>query len=153
MTQQKCDYRMAQPGMARDVQTVLLRPVSKADDMSTPTEWAGEWANRHCDAWHPGTRDDCEHCQEMIRLYGPMPSKELMWSLERPQAPERTKEAIPETLRWQVWERDNFTCQRCGSRQRLSVDHIIPESRGGALDLSNLQTLCRSCNSSKGAKC
>lgn len=59
---------------------------------------------------------------------------------------------IPAALRWAVWERDNFTCQRCGSRRSLAVDHVKPESKGGELVLDNLQTLCRSCNSSKGVR-
>lgn len=61
------------------------------------------------------------------------------------------KEWIAASLRWEVWERDNFTCRRCGVRRDLSVDHIVPESKGGPTTLSNLQTLCRKCNSSKGA--
>ena len=51
--------------------------------------------------------------------------------------------------RWDVWERDNFTCQWCGVRRDLSVDHIVPRSKLGATTLDNLQTLCRSCNSKK----
>ena len=62
------------------------------------------------------------------------------------------KQPIPVALRWQVFERDNFTCQKCGSRQFLSADHIIPESKGGPTILENLQTLCRSCNSRKGTQ-
>ena len=62
------------------------------------------------------------------------------------------KEYIPSKLKWQVWERDNYTCQICGSRKNLSVDHILAESKGGKLKLDNLQTLCRSCNSRKGNK-
>lgn len=57
---------------------------------------------------------------------------------------------IPVALRWAIWERDNFTCKKCGKRQFLSVDHIRPASRGGLLDESNLQTLCSRCNSVKG---
>lgn len=62
------------------------------------------------------------------------------------------KQTIPREIRWQVWERDNFTCQKCGSRRYLTVDHIFPESKGGTLDIDNLQTLCRLCNSKKGNK-
>jgi hypothetical protein len=62
------------------------------------------------------------------------------------------KRSIPADLRWAVWERDNFTCQFCGTRRRLSVDHIIPESQGGKTELDNLQTLCVPCNSSKGTR-
>lgn len=60
------------------------------------------------------------------------------------------KEAIPPSLRWEVWEQDNFTCQICGSRQFLTIDHIIPESKGGKTEKDNLQTLCKPCNSKKG---
>lgn len=62
------------------------------------------------------------------------------------------KVPIPMDLRWRVWERDNFTCLGCGTRRRLSVDHILAESLGGTLRLDNLQTLCCSCNSKKGAR-
>lgn len=60
------------------------------------------------------------------------------------------KKKISSKIRWAVWERDNFTCQVCGTRKNLSIDHIHPESKGGTLDLSNLQTLCCRCNSLKG---
>ncbi len=70
-----------------------------------------------------------------------------------PPLPEPFKKLpIPSELRWQVWERDNFTCVHCGARRDLSVGHLKPESRGGTLDLDNLQTLCRSCNSRKGTR-
>lgn len=69
-----------------------------------------------------------------------------------PSRDERKKEPIPAELRWRVWERDEFTCRNCGARQHLSVDHVIPESAGGPMTLDNLQTLCKRCNSSKGAK-
>jgi hypothetical protein len=66
--------------------------------------------------------------------------------------PPEPKAVIPQHLRWEVFERDNFTCQHCGSRRYLSVDHIVPESKGGLLEPANLQTLCRRCNSKKGAR-
>jgi 5-methylcytosine-specific restriction endonuclease McrA len=56
------------------------------------------------------------------------------------------------TLRKQVFERDNYTCQSCGVKENLTIDHIIPVSKGGSNHLDNLQTLCGSCNSKKGAK-
>lgn len=49
-------------------------------------------------------------------------------------------------------ERDGCLCQHCHSVENLTVDHIIPVSRGGKNYLSNLQILCKSCNSKKGAK-
>lgn len=113
-----------------------------------------DWASAHSDAYHPESRDTCDHCQEMIRHFGPMPSIAEIQALARGRRAQKAsvKAAIPDALRWEVWERDNFTCQHCGSRKYLSVDHIIPESRGGTLEIENLQTLCRKCNSSKGAR-
>ena len=43
-------------------------------------------------------------------------------------------------------------CYGCGSRERLTIDHIIPLSRGGTHGIGNLEVLCHSCNSSKGKK-
>lgn len=65
----------------------------------------------------------------------------------------QNKSSIPTTspnIRWEIWERDNFTCRNCGSRHKLSIDHIIPVSKGGQTIKENLQTLCTSCNVKKG---
>lgn len=43
-------------------------------------------------------------------------------------------------------------CVTCGSSNDLTVDHIIPLSKGGPHIVSNFQCLCASCNSSKGGK-
>jgi 5-methylcytosine-specific restriction endonuclease McrA len=58
-----------------------------------------------------------------------------------------------EEKRRSVFARDNHTCQLCGwkdtSSATLECDHIIPSSRGGSDDISNLQTLCEKCNKRK----
>jgi 5-methylcytosine-specific restriction endonuclease McrA len=49
----------------------------------------------------------------------------------------------------------NFTCLMCGRREpeiKLEIDHVFPVSLGGSNEASNLQTLCSSCNRSKGPK-
>ena len=51
-----------------------------------------------------------------------------------------------------VYARDNGSCNHCGATKNLSIDHIKPWSKGGAHEMDNFQTLCRSCNSSKGAR-
>lgn len=51
-----------------------------------------------------------------------------------------------------VFKRDGYRCVACGSDEDLTVDHIFPWSKGGSDELDNLQTLCGTCNSSKGAR-
>ncbi len=49
--------------------------------------------------------------------------------------------------------RDGFMCAYCGKkRERLTLDHIIPRSRGGATDFDNCVAACKSCNNLKGDK-
>lgn len=43
-------------------------------------------------------------------------------------------------------------CNNCGTSELITLDHIIPISRGGSHSVGNLQSLCRSCNSSKNNK-
>lgn len=62
------------------------------------------------------------------------------------------KQVIPRLLRKQVFERDAYRCRHCGGHVDLCADHVIPESKGGPTTLDNLQTLCRPCNSKKGAR-
>jgi hypothetical protein len=54
-------------------------------------------------------------------------------------------------LRWRVFKRDGYRCLACGADTDLTVDHIVPVTQGGTNDQSNLQTVCRRCNSRKGA--
>lgn len=48
--------------------------------------------------------------------------------------------------------RDQFTCQYCGARIELTIDHIIPKSRGGMDTFENLVACCSRCNRTKGDK-
>jgi hypothetical protein len=56
---------------------------------------------------------------------------------------------IPQALRETVFLKDNCKCVRCESEEDLTVDHIFPQSIGGTHLLTNLRTLCRSCNSAR----
>ena len=64
----------------------------------------------------------------------------------------RHRRRIPDSVRLAVYERDGLACLHCGVTENLSLDHIHPFSLGGLDTVENLQTLCRSCNSRKGAK-
>ncbi|MEK7413410.1 MAG: HNH endonuclease [Planctomycetota bacterium] len=52
-----------------------------------------------------------------------------------------------------VFTRDDFACQYCGARIGISSgtrDHVVPRSRGGPDNLSNVVTACGKCNTTKG---
>ena len=54
-----------------------------------------------------------------------------------------------------VFIRDNFTCAYCGKivkDSEVTVDHIVPKSRGGKWEWTNLVTCCSECNQKKGSK-
>lgn len=51
------------------------------------------------------------------------------------------------TTRWSIYARDDFRCLACASSKSLSLDHVV---RGGPSNHTNLVTLCKACNSSKG---
>lgn len=54
--------------------------------------------------------------------------------------------------RQRLYKRDNHQCTYCGSKRNLTIDHIIPKSRGGENTWMNLVTSCSSCNRLKGDK-
>lgn len=49
-----------------------------------------------------------------------------------------------------VFARDGWTCQYCGSRGNLTVDHVIPRSKGGPSTWDNIVASCAPCNRRKG---
>jgi 5-methylcytosine-specific restriction endonuclease McrA len=59
---------------------------------------------------------------------------------------------VPPVNRREVLKRDHYTCQYCGSSKHLTLDHVIPRSRGGLHTWDNVVTACERCNSKKGDK-
>ena len=49
-----------------------------------------------------------------------------------------------------VFARDRFRCQYCGSQRHLTVDHVVPRSKGGSDGWENVVTSCAPCNLRKG---
>jgi 5-methylcytosine-specific restriction endonuclease McrA len=64
--------------------------------------------------------------------------------------PSQGRGAIPSSVKREVWRRDGGKCVKCGSREKLEYDHIIPISKGGSNTARNIELLCESCNRSKG---
>jgi 5-methylcytosine-specific restriction endonuclease McrA len=63
---------------------------------------------------------------------------------------------ISATLRFEIFQRDSFTCQYCGATRedgaKLELDHKIPYSAGGKDEFGNLITSCKTCNLGKSNK-
>jgi 5-methylcytosine-specific restriction endonuclease McrA len=75
----------------------------------------------------------------VIRLleYGKMPRRELKFN------------------RKNILVRDNYQCQYCGKKYSLglmTIDHIVPRSRGGTTEWTNVVTCCSRCNTKKGGR-
>jgi hypothetical protein len=77
---------------------------------------------------------DCPHAQYFIRRL------------------EANKAISDHVLRARVMRKDGHKCRTCQTTKHLSIDHIIPVVAGGGDEESNLQVLCRRCNSRKGAR-
>jgi len=54
--------------------------------------------------------------------------------------------------RARIYKRDGHKCVYCGSNKNLTIDHVLPKSRGGTNRWTNLVTCCGSCNRKKGDK-
>ena len=67
-----------------------------------------------------------------LRRYAPAPYKKVMLS------------------RQNILRRDRHTCQYCGSKDKLTLDHVFPKSRGGKDTWENLVSACVPCNNKKG---
>ena len=55
--------------------------------------------------------------------------------------------------RQNVFKRDTSTCQYCSvkvNKELLTIDHVIPKSRGGKHEWNNIVTCCLNCNRKKG---
>jgi len=58
----------------------------------------------------------------------------------------------PAFTRFNVFLRDRFECQYCGSDEELTFDHVVPRSRGGHTTWENVVAACSPCNLRKGNK-
>ena len=90
----------------------------------------------------------CIDCRVEYTLRSRCVECERLYSLRRGTTANRGYGAKWKRLS-QSYLRTHRVCVFCGAVDDLTVDHIVPLSRGGNDDRDNLQTLCRSCNSGK----
>ncbi|WP_373086026.1 HNH endonuclease [Sneathiella sp.] len=58
----------------------------------------------------------------------------------------------PAFTRFNVFLRDGFRCQYCGSGDELTFDHVLPRRLGGQTHWENITTACAPCNMKKGGR-
>ena len=59
---------------------------------------------------------------------------------------------FPAFTRFNLFLRDRFTCQYCGSPHQLTFDHVTPRRLGGRTSWENVTTACAPCNLRKGGR-
>lgn len=92
------------------------------------------------DEKYGGLCQDC--CASAWRLYELAHGGDCLADIKR--AP------VSSRLKAYILARDG-KCLKCGSDENLTIDHIVPVSRGGSNRHDNLQVLCRCCNSIKSS--
>jgi len=60
-----------------------------------------------------------------------------------------SKMRISKPSRAMIYARDQHKCQYCGSTRKLTIDHVMPRSRGGEDTWENMVVACSSCNTKK----
>lgn len=91
-------------------------------------------------------RELLDLCRQKIKEYEESRG-EAIWAHRK-----RMGRVVSGSVRYEVFKQAKYRCLLCGvlrEEKALEVDHIIPKNLGGSDDLSNLQALCYTCNSSK----
>ncbi len=122
----------------------------RSDLRTYGANYSGNTYERHFGSW-------IRACEALLKWDGQMPMHTEVATVQAAKPVFQTKKPIPLRIRYAILVRDRFTCRICGKAPSthpgtaLHIDHIIPESRGGTLDESNLRCLCGDCNIGKGA--
>lgn len=151
---------MGKDGSKNKIRRFLREHVGKVVTSIQIRDAAGagvsEWARRvrelrEDEGWKIITHHDAAHLK---------PGQYILTELP-PDKPIKFERTISAKLRAAVFDRNGFTCQMCGltpgdidpatgRKVRLHVGHIKDKNLGGKDELSNLRTLCSTCN--QGAK-
>ena len=97
---------------------------------------------------HKGRAELVEQLERPLRsASGAFPWPHVIRLLEYVRVPKAVQRKIS---RRALFARDEFRCQYCGSSGKLTLDHVVPRSRGGDSIWENVVTSCAPCNHRKG---
>jgi len=109
------------------------------------------------DVWKPKLRAYYEANREAhnrrVQSWGQRNRDKRVIYVRRHEAHKRGNGGTFTDIEWQVLKAaQGYTCLRCGRREpdiKLTIDHVVPVSKGGRNSAENIQGLCHSCNSGK----
>jgi 5-methylcytosine-specific restriction endonuclease McrA len=102
---------------------------------------------------YKGVRKEGEKKQVYHRNYCAKHPDKIAHLKARRYAREKGAEGSHTLTEWESLKKQfNYRCAICGEIKPLTIDHIIPLSKGGSDYISNIQPLCRNCNSKKNNK-
>ena len=113
------------PDKTSDDETEEERIIRLANAIPPPGKPRSEWTDEEWDAF--------------AEFYADEHGYAVRWAVASRRLKRRQK----------IYQRDGWRCVACGIGHDLTLDHILPKSKGGTDALDNLQTMCRTCNQAK----
>ena len=132
-------FRLEQPERHLEVKRKQYQKMKQdTDKYSRYLEKGREWR-----------RNNIERAREFSRNWM---SRNKAWMIARNASNRSNREPMSPDIVNHVFKRDDYTCQYCGSKKDITIDHVHPIVRSGTHESQNLCVACRTCNCSKGAK-
>lgn len=99
---------------------------------------------------YKGNAEIVEHHPEMFNMANPIHKFYKPSVIRVPKYVKTDLHKVPLT-RENIYRRDNHQCVYCGddNRRSLTLDHVVPQSKGGPNTWDNLVTACKKCNGEK----
>lgn len=110
-----------------------------------------EWVLRSARSYATGSGGEDGHEEWIFTVTYPVRVPRIIRLLRYDRYPRRKVSLT----RRNVFARDDYSCQYCGDRHataELTIDHVVPRSRGGKDDWENIVTSCSRCNHKKGMR-
>jgi len=127
---------------------------SKCEQVKELSEFLPTYTLPKQNTWQGWCRT-CSNAYQAARVrrkYGEDPTPYLAAAARRRTRAQENGGAVTAADMRAVFGHYGRACLRCGSMEKICLDHVVPIAGGGKNAAANLQPLCRSCNSKKGAR-
>jgi 5-methylcytosine-specific restriction endonuclease McrA len=125
----------------------------KACAIDQATRWQRNNLEKHNEKTRRWQRKNPNKVREMARNWDRNNSDKVTAKKNRRRTAKNQAGGSYTVAEWKtLCEQYDNRCLRCGKKEKLTFDHVIPVSKGGSSDISNGQPLCFSCNAGKRDK-